>query len=431
MRFCLLVLLAARLCAQPAQGSSFIDMGGDVIPSYQFSNGGIAALDYTTQYSWSITRAPNGDKVFTFSAKECVYNTAIPTFPGSYLWITLPIPKCAPLSQSQAENLGPISAALAEFYNYHPSAPHLPPVYQSVRPLHAQSVAAEPVQPQLVTVQPGIAPDPQMMFLDGLGNTAIQFDLTTQSIVTQVTVPSTTGPMGVRPTSTGPQTEIWLASAGGVTVADFAAQKVLASISTPSVPVAVSPAAIVFTNDGATALEAVKFSSPDSAGNQGALLVFDVVNRKLSSTLLLKDRPIALVMAPDSYTAYMLDDAGVIIYYDILSGTADLSLSTYTPGKPGGYGLGQVFIHPDGTRLFWNNGTQLSVFDLTIHKLTAVVNSGLPSTSAASMQMSQDGATIWMANALGTVAVYDTRAAQFLGTFTTDPGSALYPGPVN
>ena len=431
MRFGLFFLLAARLCAQPAQGSSFIDMGGDVIPSYQFTNAGTSVLDYTTQYSWSITRAPNGDKTFTFSAKKCVYYTSIPSFPGLYMWVALPMPVCAPLSQSEAETLGPISAALTEFYNYHPNAPHLPPVYQAARPLHAQAVAAGPVQPELVTVQPGIAADPQMMFLDGLGNTAIQFDLTTQSIVGQVTVPSTTGPMGIRPTIMGPQSEIWLASPGGVTVADFAARKVLATIPTPSVPVAASPAAIVFTNDGATAPEAVTFSSPDSAGNKGALLVFDAVNRKVSSTLLLKNGPVALVMAPDSYTAYMLDGGGVITYYDILSGAADLSLSTYTPGKPGGYGLGQVFIHPDGTRLFWNNGTQLSVFDLTTHKLTAVVNSGLTTTLAASMQMSQDGATIWMANAAGTVAVFDTRAAQFLGAFTTDPGSAAYPGVVN
>ena len=57
-----------------------------------------------------------------------------------------------------------------------------------------------------------------VMFLDGLGNSAIQFDLATESIVAQVTVPSTTGPMGIRPALTGPQTEIWLASLGGVTV---------------------------------------------------------------------------------------------------------------------------------------------------------------------------------------------------------------------
>jgi len=426
VRLFLLVLLAGRVCAQPASGTSFIDMGGDVIPFYQFSNGGESTLDYTTQYSWSITRAANGDKVFTFSAKECVYNTAIEPFPGSYLWTALVMPKCAPLSQSAAENLGPIAAALTEFYNYHPSAPHLPPVYQ-----HTTGPQPSVARPELTTEQPVIAADPMVMFLDGLGNSAIQFDLATESIVAQVTVPSTTGPMGIRPALTGPQTEIWLASLGGVTVADFSLGKVVATIPTPSVPVAVSPAGIVFTNDGATALEAVKFSSPDSAGNQGALLVFDAVGRTLTSTLLLKDRPTAVVMAPDSYTAYLLDDAGNIVYYDILSGTADLTLSTFTSAKGGGYSGFAVFIHPDGTRLFWNNNTQISVFDLTTHKLTNVLSSGLPTTSAASMQMAQDGATIWMANALGMIAVYDTRSLMFLGTFTTDPESVVYPGVVN
>ncbi len=222
--------------------------------------------------------------------------------------------------------------------------------------------------------------------------------------------------MGIRPATTGPQTEIWLASLGGVTVADFGVQKVVATIPTPSVPVAVTPAAIVFTNDGTTALEAVKFSSPDSAGNQGALLVFDAVGRKLTSTLLLKDRPTALVMAPDSYTR-LLDDVGNIAYYDVLKGTADLTLSRLYARYLAAFNSSSsaVFIHPDGTRLFWNVGVQLSIFDLTTHKVTYVINSGLPSTSGVSMQMAQDGATIWIANATGTVAVYDTRSAQLPG----------------
>jgi len=50
----------------------------------------------------------------------------------------------------------------------------------------------------------------------------------------------------------------------------------------------------------------------------------------------------------------------------VLSGTADLSLSTFTPGQAGGYpGNGApVFIHPEGTRLFWNVGSQVEFFDL-------------------------------------------------------------------
>jgi hypothetical protein len=120
----------------------------------------------------------------------------------------------------------------------------------------------------------------------------------------------------------------------------------------------------------------------------------------------------------------------MITYYDVLSGTADLSLSTYTPGIAGGYpgASSQVFIHPDGTRLFWNVGVYLEVFDLTAHKLTNSFNSGLPG-ALASMQMSQDGSMMWFANVLGNVVILDTRSGVTLGTYQTTPGSAVYPGP--
>jgi hypothetical protein len=90
-----------------------------------------------------------------------------------------------------------------------------------------------------------------------------------------------------------------------------------------------------------------------------------------------------------------------------------------------------VFIHPDGTRLFWNVNYLLVGFDLTTRKIVADINTGLPSTSGTNMQMSQDGSTIWLANALGTVAAYDVRSAVLLGTFTTSPESVVYIGPAN
>ena len=131
------------------------------------------------------------------------------------------------------------------------------------------------------------------------------------------------------------------------------------------------PVGIVFTNDGSTALEAFQFFSPDSTGNSGALVAFDAVNRKVTSTLLLKNGPSALVMAPDGLTAYLLSNNGQITYYDVLSGTADLSVSTFTPGLAGGYpgSSANVFAHPDGTRLFWNVNTLLVAFDLNTHKI--------------------------------------------------------------
>ncbi len=435
MRTLLFLLMAAPLLAQPDPGSAFVDMGGDVIPSYSATSHGLV-LDYTTQYSWSITRAANGDKVFTFSAKECVYYTAAQVpLTGIYIWVALPQPICTPLSQSAAQTLGPIAAALTEFYDYHPNAPHLPPVYNpSAAQPQPRPLAVGPVRAELTTVQPLTPPNPQMFLLDGLTYNALKFDLGTQQVVSQVVVPSTSGPLGIRPTATGPQREVWVANGGlEVTVVDFTTQSVVTNILTPSVPQACVPVGIVFTNDGSTALEAFQFFSPDSTGNSGALVAFDAVNRKVTSTLLLKNGPSALVMAPDGLTAYLLSNNGQITYYDVLSGTADLSVSTFTPGLAGGYpgSSANVFAHPDGTRLFWNVNTLLVAFDLNTHKIAYQLSSGLPTTSPVSMQMAQDGSTIWLTSAAGTVAVYDVRSGIIFGTFTSDAASAVYPGPGN
>jgi hypothetical protein len=172
-------------------------------------------------------------------------------------------------------------------------------------------------------------------------------------------------------------------------------------------------------------------NTADSAGNKGALLKLDAVGRPVISTLLLKSAPTALLMAPDGLTAYLLDNAGGITYYDVLGGTADLSVSTYTPGQAGGYpgSSSWVFAHPDGTRLFWNVGGQLAVFNLTTRKVTNLFDSSLPTTSAMSMQMSQDGSTMWFCNAAGNVAVLDTLYGSVLTLFTTTAGSTIYPSP--
>ena len=109
------------------------------------------------------------------------------------------------------------------------------------------NLAAGPVQyiPQALsaadatTVQPVPAPDPQMVFLDGLGNTIVAFDTTTLTMVSQVVVPSTSGPFGLRPSSTGPSTEAWVANGGlEVSVVNLSAQHLVTNIMTPSVPAA-------------------------------------------------------------------------------------------------------------------------------------------------------------------------------------------------
>lgn len=424
MKFlCVFSLFLGTLIAQPNTGSEIIDFGSGVTD--ELYDRGLLVL--SDRYSWEITQVMTGPneyaKAFTYSDQACGYYKSQYLAGGGYTYIKVTEPICTPIAESVAKAESPIQAALVEYYSLAPDVYHFPPAYKS---------DARSIRPRLAIVQPTTAPDPALIFLDGLGDSLYEFDLTTFGVLGQVVVPSTSGPLGVRPAATGDANEVWVANGGaGVSVADLSAQGVIATIPTPSIPVAVAPAGIVFTNSGDTALYAVGYYSPDASGNNGALVVFDAVNRKVTATLPLKYAPTALVMAPDGLTAYLLSNSGMITYYDVLSGTADLSASTYTPGLAGGYpgASSAVFIHPDGTRLFWNVGYMLTAFDLTTRKIAGYFNSGLPSTSGSSIQMSQDGSTIWFANGPGNVVILDTRYGNILATYQTSPESAVYPGP--
>jgi hypothetical protein len=263
-----------------------------------------------------------------------------------------------------------------------------------------------------------------MIFLDGTGNSLVAIDLTTLAVVGQVVVPSTSGPFGIRPSATGPANEVWVANGSAqVSIADLGSQQLITNIQTPSIPSGVS-AGIVFSTDGTTAFEAIQFFSADASGNNGTLIQFDAVNRKVTSTLPLKNGPAALLMAPDGSTAFLLGGSGQLTYYDVLSGTADLTVSTYPPGQNTGYpgAASSVFVHPDGTRLFWNVGVNLIVFDLATRQPLGQFNSGLPTTVGCIFTMSQDGREAYFSNPQGDVAIVDIQTGQIL--LTTNAGSA-------
>jgi hypothetical protein len=423
--FLLFLLILCPLAAQPNSGSGLIDFDSGIVDNKYAQTVGLGRLLLSNyKFAWQITRAANGDKTFNFIAYKCIYSLTVWVQNDFYSW-PLPFPICTQLSQSSAEDIGPVQAGLLDFSFLAPEAPH-----------HiVYGPFAKPFSPRLAAQIPVTPPDPQMIMLDGFSNNLVEFDVTTFALTSQVTLPPQPRVYSIRPSDTGPENEVWTAHAGTVdeiSICDLGAQSVLATIPTPSlVPGNTVPVGIVFTNSGNTALYAVSYYTPDSMGNQGALLVFDAASQTLTSTLLLKDAPTTIVMAPDGLTAYLLSSNGNITYYDVLSGTADLTASTYTPGMSGGYpGAGSpVFIHPDGTRLFWNVGYLLSVFDLTTRKVTNSFNSGLPSTSGVSIQMSQDGSTVWFANGLGNVIILDTRNGTVLSTYQTSPESQVFPAP--
>jgi hypothetical protein len=320
-----------------------------------------------------------------------------------------------------------VDTVVAPFFGYYPGAPIRYTSSLGIPAARAGALAA------LTTAPPVAPPDPQMIFLDGLGNSLVAFDLTTQTVSSQVVVPSTVGPFGVRPSASGPSNEVWVANYGlQISVADLGAQAVTATIPTPGLPSSAPPVGIVFTPDGTKAFEAVPFYSPDASGNNGALLVFDAVKHALTSTLLRQNGPVALLMAPDGLTLYLLEssNSGVTItYYDVLSGTADLTVSTATPGVSAGIEGGSIFIHPDGTRLFWNENYQFNVFDLTTRKVTQQFTSGLPSTAGPGMTMSQDGARAIFSDRAGDVVVLDTLNGTILASYNTGYPTSAYGGP--
>jgi DNA-binding beta-propeller fold protein YncE len=260
-----------------------------------------------------------------------------------------------------------------------------------------------------------------MIFVDGFGAGLIAVDLEALSVVSQVgAVPMGAGPLAVRPSSAGSSNEIWVAEHGAVAVVDLSGQKVTANISIPSIPVAVTSVGIVFTPDGATAFEAFGFGSPDSSGNNGALIVMNAAARTVTATLPLKIHPTAVLMAPDGSTVYILSASGTLTYYDVLSGTADLTVSTYAPGSNAGYAgaASSVAIHPDGTRLFWNVGVYLVTFDLATHRATNQFNSGLSTSVSHIFSLSQDGEFVFFSGLDGNVAILDTYGGSVVATYS-------------
>jgi DNA-binding beta-propeller fold protein YncE len=403
---CLFLLLLCRAAAQNP-GAGIIEEAKEDIRYIEKNDTGKVILQADDEFRYIIYRNPDGSKTFLFSVYQC------PEY-GNLALVNLTAAPCLPLSRSEALSLEPVQEAIGDFLNDGSNAPH--------RIVYSQLSSSK--APSLPVRQAQASPAPaQMVLLDTYStNRIVKVDLTTYAIVSQVNLPSEPSAFAFRPVATGPANEVWIAHAAGtsntVTVVDLSAGKLLATIQTSSVaPNFTFPAGIVFTNDGATALCAVRYNGRDAAGNLGALLSYDVATRKLVSTLLLKVAPTSLLMAPDGLTAYIVDgQGGNIAYYDVLSGTADLTVT-----RLGGF-TGPAFLHPDGTRLFWDAG-QLEIFDLTTRKIVSEFKFGLPTTSATTMNMSQDGSRVFVGNGSGAVVVMDTRYGNILAKFQA-PGPA-------
>ncbi len=421
-RFLLSLLFPALLPAQGG-GAGVIAEGGEVLSLQKDANHRTLSYDY---FQYRITRDANGVKTFNFLVYHCLVNGfqygAGRLFPGSTDTVGGDEEICTADTSAVATSFAPVQEQIADFLFDTSDVPH------RVK-YGAPSVSTGA---SLTTQTPVTPPNPYAVFLDGFGSSLIKYDLAALKTLAQMDVPeSALGPLAIRPTATPPSNEVWIANGGlQVTVADLGAQKVITNIATPSLPTSALPVGIAFSNSGLTAFEAFSLPSPDSAGNTGGIAIFNAANRSLTSIFLMKFGPTAFLLSPDGLTAYLLDGGGRITYYDVFSGTADLTASTFTPGVNGGYSGGEVFIHPDGTRLFWHLGPFIESFDLTTRKVTAQFNSGLPTTFASSMLLSADGAAISISNGAGAAVVLDTRNGNILSTSQDTGAPLLFVGPM-
>jgi hypothetical protein len=405
----------------PNWGIFFLDGSGNVVESGDFR--------YSIFFTFTYVRDV---KTLTFSVKKCP--TAVkfgpPTTAGSPGGpppppsMTFSQGTCEPIGKDPVvEGFSAIQEKVSELFAWANGSPWNV-VYKVTE--------GTPGQPRALftTIAPSAPPDPTIVFQDGLSGKILQFDFASGNVTSQVTPPQTAvDPLAIRPALFPPFTEVWVANGGlQVSVLNMSAQTVVTNIRTPSVPAGALPTGIVFTNGGDQAFEAFRLLSPDASGNSGLLVVFDAVNRVVTSTFPLKYGPTAVLMSPDGLTAYLLGSGGQLTYYDVLSGTADLSFSTYAPGSGAGYnGVSNVFIHPDGTRLFWAVGTYLVSFNLTTRKVVAQFNSGLPTTSATTLEVSQDGSIATMGNGLGMVVVLDTQYGIVQATLQNSDPTLMFP----
>lgn len=228
---------------------------------------------------------------------------------------------------------------------------------------------------------------PQLVILDGLGdNRLATIDLSTFATRFSATLPAGVRSLGLRPAASGPSIEAWVAHSqigNQISIVNHQTGAITGQIPT-KLDESVESVGLVFSTSGQTAFQAVNFFN-QALPAPGSLLVFDTAARKITNTLPLPFRPQGILISPDGSTVYVVGDEK-IAYYDLLSGTADLTASfPYFYGAP--------LIHPNGSRIYALQGDQVAVFDPQSRRTVATFKLGFaqPRDSGTMMQLSQDG----------------------------------------
>ncbi len=235
---------------------------------------------------------------------------------------------------------------------------------------------------------------PELVLLDGKSNNRmVSVNLWTFAARYSADLPNGIRNFGLRPAPDGgPSPEAWVAHSNIGTL--FTVVNLDSGAIVGKVPTTLpgEPRGVVFSNSGNTAFEILDSGTPTPGGT---FVVLDTAARTIKKTLAIPFAPEGILISPDGSTVYVIGPGAAgtknILYYDLLSGTADLTVTVPNPDVF----FGPYLIHPNGSRVYGQNGSQIFVFDPQARQVISKFKLGLaPGVFFQSMQLSPDGLRI-------------------------------------
>lgn len=311
----------------------------------------------------------------------------VPTFTG-IVWQDVPIPYWATreFPRSQALDLGIVQALESGFKGAF--AEDVPT--RIVYPYGALEIAA-----------------PQLIALDGKSNNRVAtINLSTFATKFSVDLDSFRGAFALQYTPSGNLSQAWVptfspTAAFKMSVVNLTSGAIVTQIPTPVAAGKIFKdlTALLFSSSGNTAFAAIQHND-----GTGALVLYDTASYTVKSTLPLDFQPDAAFLSPNGSTIYLVGNAPAgnkqVVYYDLLSGTADLSVILRFPVTfqapyrmhPNGRIYGQATSNRDGDGL-----GGVAVYDPQARKIVSRFDFGLPFGLAIfNMQFNSDGTQLYV-----------------------------------
>ena len=248
---------------------------------------------------------------------------------------------------------------------------------------------------------------PQLVALDGKSNDrVVTIDLSTFATKFSANLDSFRGAFGLQYTPSGNLSEAWVPTFSVAAGFKITVVKLDTGVIAAQIPTALAVgkvlntvAAVLFSSSGNTAFAALQHND-----GTGALVLYDTASYTIRNNLPLTFSPDAAFLSPDGSTVYIVGGAPAgrqqILYYDLLSGTADLAVTLPSLVNF----LGPYRMHPNGK--IYGRGVSyragdglggVAVYDPQARKIVSRFDFGLPpELRIYNMQFSADGTQLYV-----------------------------------